>query len=177
MTPKTYDLFIPKGSCHESHKPLTVAPGTSKVRGGAARHPAEGYQVYVDLDTHGNPEETAQAPWRVKNGVLRVRYYIPNFHAPRDPASFKAFVDWLCTQVQENKQVHIGCIGGHGRTGLVIAAMRAVLADDKDAIMWTRKNHCKKAVETDSQVAFLVEHFGCKSVSSRYGSPTYSKRK
>jgi len=175
MRHESYDMFTPKFACHETHKAVTIAPGTAKVRGGNARRPEAGYQVYADLDTLGNPAETAQAPWRVKDGALKVRYYIPNYHTPKDPHSFKAFVAWLCTQVQEGKQVHIGCIGGHGRTGLVIAAMRSVLAHDKEAILWTRKNHCKKAVETDEQVAFLVKHFGCTSVSSRYG--TFGKRK
>lgn len=155
--------------CHEGHPTFRITPETAEVRGGSARSPAKGFDVYVDLDSQGTPDETQQAPWRVKDGIVRVRYYIANYNTPKDPQSFRAFVDWLCTQVQGGKRVHVGCIGGHGRTGLVFAAMRRVLAKDRHAIAWTRANHCHKAVETPEQVGFLVKHFDCAAIGARYG--------
>ncbi|MCK5640964.1 MAG: hypothetical protein KAJ19_09215, partial [Gammaproteobacteria bacterium] len=55
---------------------------------------------------------------------------------------------------------HIGCIGGHGRTGLVLAALAAYTKTaPKNAIQWVRKHHCDSAVESTSQVNFLVKHY------------------
>jgi hypothetical protein len=67
----------------------------------------------------------------------------------------------------------MGCIGGHGRTGLVLSALVHVITGEKSAIHWAREHHCKKAVESESQVKFLVKHFGIESakVTPRYSSP------
>jgi hypothetical protein len=52
--------------------------------------------------------------------------------------------------------VEIGCIGGHGRTGTVLACM-AVLAglSHKQAIKYVRKNYCEKAIEAREQEWFV----------------------
>lgn len=155
-------------ACHETHKELQIPGALGIVRGGNARSAKDGFDVYVDLDSKG---QIQQAPWRSTPGVVKVRYEIANYRVPADPETFKAFIDWLCTQVHAGKRVHIGCIGGHGRTGLVIAALYKQLTGDKDAITWVRKNHCHKAVETNDQVAFLVKHFGCNDTGpARYGN-------
>lgn len=51
--------------------------------------------------------------------------------------------------------VEIGCVGGHGRTGTMLAAM-AVLSgvDGKDAVKWVRDNYCKEAIEGERQEWF-----------------------
>ena len=69
-------------------------------------------------------------------------------------------VKWLAKQVEAGKKVHVGCIGGHGRTGLVLAALARVMIDEKDAIAYVRKNYCHKVVETTAQVNFLAKHWG-----------------
>ena len=52
--------------------------------------------------------------------------------------------------------VEVGCIGGHGRTGTVIACM-AVLGGVPflDAVNWTRTNYCEHAVEKPAQEWFV----------------------
>jgi hypothetical protein len=50
------------------------------------------------------------------------------------------------------KFVEIGCIGGHGRTGTVLAAMATVCGVAPDqAVKWVKDNYCKEAVETEQQ--------------------------
>lgn len=55
------------------------------------------------------------------------------------------------------QSVEIGCIGGHGRTGTVLACM-AVLAGvpGKDAADWVWKNYCTKAIESAKQEWFIL---------------------
>lgn len=141
--------------CHESHKELGLGGGT--VCGGSCRNPRPGYDIYVALDTFaaipkgGNPWDRAPVIWS--------QYKIEDRGVPSDVAGFARMVSWLCNRLQEGRRVFIGCMGGHGRTGLVLASIAASLGE-KDAIPWVRKHHCKKAVESREQVAFLVKHFG-----------------
>ena len=57
--------------------------------------------------------------------------------------------------------VEVGCIGGHGRTGTVLACM-ALLADPtmsgEDAVWYVRGAYCKHAIETKEQ-EWYVERF------------------
>lgn len=52
--------------------------------------------------------------------------------------------------------VEVGCIGGHGRTGTVLACM-AVLGgvSHRKAVQWVRQNYCKDAVECKEQAWFV----------------------
>lgn len=149
--------------CHEDHPVMKVANG--ELVGGACNSPRKKFDVYVGLDvtmaTHSR-----SYPWVAEDKrTIRIHFPIRDRGTPVDVESFHSMIDWLCTQLQAGKKVHVGCIGGHGRTGLVIAAIMAKLGE-KDAIAWTRKNHCQKAVESDEQVKFLVKEFGVKSATA-----------
>ena len=76
------------------------------------------------------------------------------------------WVDW--TQVRwaaqdiyaralSGQRVEIGCMGGHGRTGTLLACL-AQLADPnmtaRGSVDWVRANYCSKAVEDESQRYF-----------------------
>lgn len=54
-------------------------------------------------------------------------------------------------------RVEVGCIGGHGRTGTVLACM-AVLAGvpGSEAVQYVRTNYCKNAVESAKQSWFVL---------------------
>ncbi len=64
---------------------------------------------------------------------------------------------------ETGKVVEVGCMGGHGRTGTILACM-ALLSDPeltaKAAIQWVRKVHCKEAIETNQQ-EWYIEWFRC----------------
>lgn len=57
--------------------------------------------------------------------------------------------------------VEVGCVGGHGRTGTVLACM-ATIAGVKatNAVKWVRKHYCEHAVESEDQKWF-VKWFDC----------------
>ena len=85
----------------------------------------------------------------------------------------------------DNKRVHVGCIGGHGRTGLVLSALVAQMTGMPDPISYVRKHYCTKAVESTEQVTFLTKHFGAAKVEpskkvtnwAAQQSSTYRNRK
>lgn len=57
----------------------------------------------------------------------------------------------------DGEHVEIGCLGGLGRTGTVLACM-AVLAGvaPEDAVAWVRANYDARAVETIDQESWVV---------------------
>lgn len=150
--------------CSDSHPALTL--GEYKIYGGACGHP-----VHLDCDVYVALQSGSRVllpmPWDTGFGtIVQVEYPIQDMKAPGNPKNFTKMIDWLCTQLQEGKKVHVGCIGGHGRTGTVLAAIVAkMLPGEEDAIGYVRKNYCDHAVESSEQVAFLVTHFGVKSVT------------
>lgn len=93
---------------------------------------------------------------------------------PNKIAEFKELVTWLIVQLKDGKKIHVGCIGGHGRTGLVFSAMYAEITGKKDAIQFVRKHYCDKAVESKKQIKFLMQHYGVDTAESRSYASTYS---
>lgn len=142
--------------CYKTHPVLKV--GKFEIYGSSASNPnVTDADVYVSLQD-GSTCGLLKDPWE-SGGPIEVRYPIVDTRAPKNVERFKKMIDWLCNQLQEGKKVHVGCIGGHGRTGLVLSAIAAELGE-KDAIRYVRENYCKKAVETQEQVEFLVKNFG-----------------
>lgn len=156
MSKKSIKASLP---CYASHKPmdLVVGGGVYRVYGGSCIHPAyTEANVYVGLDV-GMSAIPFRGNWA--KHPEQIYYPIQDMSVPDNVATFKALVFGLLIRIQEGKAVHIGCIGGHGRTGLVLAALVKIATGNKDAIDYVRKNYCKHAVETYEQVMWLCKHF------------------
>lgn len=152
----------------ENHKPLEIGGGT--VLGAACGHPAKGFDIYIGFD-HGMKFTKNAFPWQhTDSGPVEFLFAITDMCAPKDVKNFKAMIDWLQVELAKGKKVHMGCIGGHGRTGLVLAALIAQVNGEKDAIQWVRKHHCKKGVESTSQVKFLMKYYGTSKAEPTKGT-------
>jgi hypothetical protein len=73
---------------------------------------------------------------------------------------------WLAVlaakNIEEHKTVEIGCQGGHGRTGTLLACILGVV-EDLDAgqsIKTLRKRYCEMAVESKKQVELVAQYLG-----------------
>ena len=80
------------------------------------------------------------------------------------PANYKAAAEAIMDAYEyaaNGDRVEVGCHGGHGRTGVILACM-GVLAglDEKDAIAFVRRDYCSQALETSEQ-EWWVEWFRC----------------
>lgn len=141
--------------CYEDHPPLPI--GEFKIYGGSCGHPVvKDADIYVGFDMSMAITEM-KYPW-----VPGESFYFPiaDQCAPKNPVLFAQLIDWLALQLTATKKIHLGCIGGHGRTGTVLAALVAkMLPDEPDAIGYVRKHYCSKAVESQAQIDFLVKHF------------------
>lgn len=152
-----------KGSfkkCYEDHPKILMGGGA--FIGGSCSHPVvENADVYIGFDHGMMPRKFL--PWDEKQPV-QIFYPITDMSVPQNAETFKKLVQWTVEQLAAGKTVHAGCIGGHGRTGMFLAAVYRVVKDDVDAIEKVRNLYCKKAVESDAQVRFLNEHFGITKV-------------
>jgi len=131
--------------------------GEFKVYGGSCMYPVvKDADVYVGLD-HSMAESSKVYPWESGHSF---QYKIHDMRAPSNPSTFNQLVQWLAVQVRLGHKVHIGCIGGHGRTGTVLTALVYVMTGNTKAIEYVRENYCEKAVESTEQIKFLMTHFG-----------------
>lgn len=168
------DLFKPagrgrKGSqsgvvmgprCHDSHPALKVGGGT--LLGGNCRDHKrhEHVDLYVALDpSQQHPYfEPDRDFWDIP---VSVYYPIQNMKVPTNVEKFAALIGLIRKVLSGGGTVHVGCIGGHGRTGLVLAAVVACEGITDDPIAWVREHYCKKAVESREQEGFLAVNYDC----------------
>lgn len=165
----TSDLFSDKlGSrgkprCYTTHKELKFGK-TGVLVGASCGTPRDGFDIYIGLDWgmefhhHSYPWETNTDP------VIEFQFRITDMSVPKSPKEFKKMITWVCSQLHDGKRIHVGCVGGHGRTGLFIAAVRAEYNGDKNSGQWVRENHCVNAIESKTQINFLFKHYGIKKI-------------
>ena len=100
-------------------------------------------------------DERWQPPW--PHALL----HWPDFGVPTHISGLRAALVDLLARARRGETVELGCLGGHGRTGTALACL-AVLTGvpAAEAVAWVRRSYCAKAVETDSQEAFVLEFEG-----------------
>lgn len=86
-----------------------------------------------------------------------------DFGLPQAPDEAAAAIQSAFGRAASGEQVEVGCFGGIGRTGTVLACM-AVLAGvtPAHAVSWVRSHYHPSAVETAEQaswVAWFAEHW------------------
>jgi len=163
-------------SCYHTHPPLKVVIPPEKLKNGqkdemitylyggnCATPIVKDATIYVGLD-YSMADYPSMYPWN--DGPIAVFFKIQDMSTPKDPDEFKKMIKWLADKVLEGEKVHVGCIGGHGRTGMVLSALVYELTGNNDAIAYVREHYCEKAVETDTQINFLHKHFGLKKVKA-----------
>jgi len=145
-------------SCWASHPVYKI--GKFGIIGGSCTSEYPDVDVFIALDGSGKKGERSY-PW---NKGVDIYFKIVDMGVPKDLTEFKKLLSYTVKQMKAGKKVFVGCIGGHGRTGLFLAALTKVMTGDKDAITTVRENYCKKAVESSEQINWLHKHFGIKKV-------------
>ncbi len=150
--------------CYHTHPPLPITLGekTVSILGGSCLFPAKHAalcDVFIGFEERPMLH-SRRLPWIPGESFS---YPIVNMKAPADPSEFFTLVAWTWRQLAYGQKVHVGCIGGHGRTGLFLAALVAHVTGQSDAIHYVRENYCDHAVETKVQFDFLAEYYGQKT--------------
>lgn len=80
----------------------------------------------------------------------------PDFGLPDEPWAAARQIATAFGRAQNGELVEVGCLGGSGRTGTVLACM-AVLAGvpGNEAVAWVRSAYRPQAVETAEQEAWV----------------------
>lgn len=141
--------------CYESHPALPI--GDFVIYGGSCLDPiVTDADIYVGFDL-GMKVHRQSYPWESGEAFL---FPIQDMGVPTSRGDFMNLLCWLERALHDKKKVHIGCIGGHGRTGTVLAALVKQMTGNEDAITYVRENYCQKAVESTTQIEFLRKEFG-----------------
>ena len=152
-----------KASCYASHPPMPLTGGLV-IYGGSCLNPVvTDADLYIGFD-RGMKFTGGQYPW---TGYDEILVKVADQGVP-DHDVLKNLVEWTVTALQSGKKVHAGCIGGHGRTGLFLAALFHAMTGRKDAGQVVRDTYCSKAIESQAQVDFLHKHFGIERIKPRH---------
>jgi protein-tyrosine phosphatase len=157
----------------EKKKPLNIEFKNKKftIYGGSCHEPLiDDVDIYVSLDVE-QPVYYWEQPWYESENKKHLRLPIEDMFIPNDTEEFKSAIDYVLFELSQNKKIHVGCIGGHGRTGIFLSALVQVAMGNKlknddgseiSAVEYVRENYSQKAVETVPQLIFLNSVFGIK---------------
>jgi hypothetical protein len=83
----------------------------------------------------------------------------PDFGVPTDRATADSEIRGAFARARAGERVEVACIGGHGRTGTVLACM-AILGGvpPSEAVSWVRSTYCQRAVQEPSQ-QYWIDRF------------------
>jgi protein-tyrosine phosphatase len=83
----------------------------------------------------------------------------PDFGVPADRSSADTEIRAALERARAGERVEVACIGGHGRTGTVLACM-AILSGvpAEEAVSWVRATYCPRAVQEPSQ-QYWIDRF------------------
>ena len=88
----------------------------------------------------------------------------PDFGVPADPPTAATQIRDAFERAKHGERVEIGCVGGLGRTGTVLACMVVLTGSSaRDAIDWVRSAYNPHAIERPEQEAW-VEWFATHAV-------------
>ena len=126
---------------------VTFPDGTKlRAHGIAARDADDGWREFgLYCDAAWNPDWPA------------VTIDWPDFGLPAEPEEAAQQIVDAFERAKRGARVEVGCLGGIGRTGTVLACM-AVIAGvpGAEAVAWVRQHYRPEAVETSAQANWVT---------------------
>lgn len=153
--------------CHTD--PCEIYPNLFVGSGSSARVMAEdGVDVLVPLaELNGNIWDTG---WRG-----RILYYPIRDYSALPVDVLGSLVQEVTGEIKQGRKVGVFCVGGHGRTGYVCAALLGVLLPHEDPIAYVREKYCNKAIESNEQITSLAEFLGRDDLLQHTPAKSWSK--
>ncbi len=85
----------------------------------------------------------------------------PDFGLPIGPAAARSEIRRAFERARAGERIEVGCVGGSGRTGTVLACMAILAGVPADAaVQWVRESYKRSAVETSQQEGFVKSFSG-----------------
>lgn len=82
----------------------------------------------------------------------------PDYGVPKSMTDTIKALEWIWAAIKDGKHVETGCMGGHGRTGTLLAGllvMQGVKPGSACQQVWD--GYCEEAIESKSQVELIVK--------------------
>jgi hypothetical protein len=129
------------------HEDEVVVPGGGTIVG--VSHDA-GYERRVRPDFGLYLDGRWSPPWPHDHVTW------PDFGLPSNVPALRRQLEDLLARSRRGQRVEVGCLGGHGRTGTLLACASVVCGHEPAAaVEWVRSTYCDAAVETPEQEAFV----------------------
>lgn len=97
-------------------------------------------------------------PWQTALKNKQVILEWPDFGVPKDSNPMVDVVRWMLDEMTKGVRFETGCMGGHGRTGTMLALLLVAQGiTPGQAIKRVREDHCKNAVENRKQADYVAE--------------------
>lgn len=113
------------------------------------------YSGWVRDELYATPG--LEVPWGIAASWPMAWLDWPDFSIPDDPDDALIAAQWILDNLAAGKRVETGCMGGHGRTGTMLALL-LVLQGVKPgtAIERVRTTYCDEAIEGNKQIDLIV---------------------
>lgn len=137
--------------CQHTEDPVTFPDGTRVLASGwlerARSASAPDFGLYLD------------PAWQPTWPAVMLDW--PDFGVPTDAAVADREIVAAFDRARRGEAVEVACVGGHGRTGTVLACM-AILAGvpTTEAVEWVRSTYCRRAVQEPGQQYWVENRFG-----------------
>jgi protein-tyrosine phosphatase len=92
------------------------------------------------------------APEILADSEVTVR--VEDFKVPEDEEAWLRAAKDLIRHALRGRRAFVGCRGGVGRTGMMIATVAKILGETSP-VFWTRRNWRREAIETLAQERFV----------------------
>ena len=128
--------------------PLITFPDGTRIRASPISErrdddPERGYGLYCD------------AQWNPTWPATVIDW--PDFGLPADPEAAATDIAAAFDRARRGELVEVGCLGGRGRTGTVLACMAVLAGVPRDeAVPWIRQAYRREAVETPAQEEWVL---------------------
>jgi len=87
-------------------------------------------------------------------GIRFIHHGVRDYGTPRRKP-WLALLDRIIQELKAGEEVAIYCGGGHGRTGMLLGSLIAVLEPEMDPAQAVRERYCFEAIENPRQEAFV----------------------
>lgn len=171
--------------CHKGNVPIFEKDGVT-ILGGGSFHDAEPKEVDIVLDLANNVPSSWESfipdGWKSKSltwGPTVIYLTIKDHNAPSKITKEFWAALWEDLKTQAPCRVLVMCLGGHGRTGLVLTClMMAAKFDvgDINPIRWLRDHYCEKIIESQVQLEYVGDMWdiAVKRTTTSYTPPYHS---
>lgn len=135
--------------CQHTEDPVIFPDGTRVLASGWLQRktdePAPDFGLYLDSQWHPTGPSVL-LDW-------------PDFGVPSDRSAADREIHAAFERARAGERVEVACIGGHGRTGTVLACMAILAGVPADqAVEWVRSTYCRRAVQEPSQ-QYWIDRF------------------